>query len=198
MPKHKDTTVLGLYIKPPENDGRFFHLNATVVSIGLNAYERRMIDEGRPPRADVSSDTIRNYVRDEDVNGLRFYNLLVAAQGNNDDAVRHLYGFEVEYRDVYSVNASIANAMHKTLRIIELRMHKLDEKYGRPVTFGAYLARVAAAIGATKFVFPANVNASSYRDREHRIVDLHDGIYRVDGIVREWERERDVAEPVRT
>lgn len=188
--KTKTTTTktrLGLYITE-KHDDRFYHVYAHVVTIGTNAYERQRIDRGAA--TDVPYDRIRN-ASDEAYAGLYLENLHVDSQGNDDDQTRHLYGFEVRYRDVYTVDQWKAKRMYDTLRTIGTRLEKLDAKYGSAATFGAYLARVAEAIGADAFVFPAGRQRGwSYSENEQRIEDIRQGIYAVDGMVRAWTTPR--------
>lgn len=190
MAKAKKTSAtLGLYIAPEHKDG-WYHLRAYVVFIGRKPSEMADIDNGQAVDPDVNSDTIRNmggYGADSAPNGLYLDDLYVNSQGNDDDATRHLYGWEVEYRNVYTVDARKARQMADTLETINKRMDKLETKYGRPATIGAYLLRVADAIGATRMVLPSrNHGASSYRDREHVIRDLASGASMVDSLVRTW------------
>jgi hypothetical protein len=82
--------------------------------------------------------------------------------------------------------------MHKTLTTIEKRQDKISEKYGRPATFGAYLARVAQAIGADAIVTPSGAQRGwSYSESEQRIWTIADGISHVDHLIRQWQTERE-------
>jgi hypothetical protein len=190
---NKTSATIGLYIEVEKKDS-WFHVRANVVFVGLKPSEMADIDAGRSISRDVNSDTIRNvggYDADESPNGLYLDSFRVNSQGNNDDDTRHLYAWEIEYRDVYSIDARKARKMADTLATVEKRMAKVEEKYGRPMTFGAYLLRVADAIGASRFVIPAKVRGSSdYRYREHSIRDLASGASMIDGIIRTWIDER--------
>lgn len=191
MTRGKDTTTIGLYVgTKPERD--YFEIFAYPVTIGRNAYERRSIDSGGTVDNDITHLSIRN-PRDEAINGLRLDNLHISAIGSQSDDPRRLFGFDVRYKDVYTLDRRNAPAFAKTLTTIDKRLDKLTDKFGNASTFGAYLARVAAAIGATQIVFAvdANKHGSSYRDNKHNIVSLRDGAYRVDRMVDEWVHERD-------
>lgn len=189
-------TRLGLYITPERDRayGDYFHIRAHVVTIGTTSYERRRIDDtpGYDPK--VGADTIRNVSdrdRDADYGGLLLDNLRASSQGCSSDTPRNLYGFTVDYRDVYSCDRHYAEGMAKTLKTIERRMAKLADQYGRPVTFGQYLARLAAAVKATAFVFTERDvrGRSSYSEREHRITTVASGIGQVDRLTDQWVRE---------
>ena len=193
----KSAVRLGLYITDERDrsfGGDYYHVRASVVVIGLDAHEMRNIDQGIHRSEPVKADRIRN-VSDEPIHGLALNNLQVTSQGNSDDTTRHLYGFDVEFRNVFSVDARKAAAMHKTLTTIDKRMATVTEKYGNPATFGAYLARVAQAIGADAFVLPSNdppAKSWTYDNIAHRILTVADGIYHVDGRVRAWVNEREL------
>jgi hypothetical protein len=69
------------------------------------------------------------------------------------DAQRELtspewYGFGIEYREPYRVDADRADLMAKTLRKVNRSLHQQDEKYGRVSELAHYLARCGVAIGA--------------------------------------------------
>jgi len=190
-------TRLGLYVNEIRDRkyGDYYHVTANIVTIGLTAYERREIDSSETYRPKTTHDTIRN-VNDHDdradYNGLHLYDLQVQSQGCSDDETRHLYGFETEYRNVFSVDTRRAIAMAKTLQTIDKRQEKLNEQYGRPATFGAYLARIAQIIGADCFIRPDGPQyGHAYADNSHRFFSIADGIYHVDGLIRAWVTERD-------
>jgi hypothetical protein len=191
----KSQTRLGLYVTE-KRDGDFYHVNATVVVIGTTAYERKRIDAGE--RVNVPYERIRNINDSREDSPLYLENFRVSSQGNANDETRHLYGYECRYHDVYAVDRYKAERMARTLAIVEKRLEKLTEKYGHPASFGAYLARVAEAIGATAIVRPHGKQYGwSYSDNEHRVLTVAEGIYHVDGLVRAWETERERADQER-
>jgi hypothetical protein len=184
--RQKDVTQLGLYVTE-QRDGDYYHVRASVVTIGYDAYERRQVDQGET-FSGVRYDSVRN-TRGV-VNGLWLKDLVVTSQGERKGNPRHLYGWEVRYQNVFSVDAREAQLMAHTLKTIERRMAKLDEKYGRAATFGAYLARVAQAIGAEKFVHQQGASGGwSYSDSEQRKLSVADGINYVDWQVQKWVEE---------
>lgn len=192
MSKHKSPERIGLFVHS-RVEGDYFHVLAHPVIIGATAYEMRMIDSGAKDIGHIPHERIRN-AGDDLVNGLYLGNLRVTSQGNQDASPRRLYGFDVEYRDVFAIDRRSAERMAKTLKTIETRMAKLADKFGHPATFGQYLARVANAIGA-KFTVHTVGKAKhwSYAENEHRILDLAAGISYVDGLVREWAEPRQEA-----
>lgn len=80
------------------------------------------------------------------------------------------YGWEVVYRDVWSVTARRAEVMHKTLRMIEKRMTETAEQIGRPGSFGEFLVHFALAIKAKGFVRCTENRGWNYSDSEHRFM----------------------------
>ena len=138
----------------------------------------------------VPGDRVRNVSTYDRVNGLHLNDFACTSQGNDADEPRRLYGFEIEYRNVFTVDRREAERMAKTLRTIDARMDKVIERFGRPTTFGAYLLRVANAIGATRFIFQNGRSKGwSHEDHDYDICDLWYGALRVDGLVREWMQE---------
>lgn len=197
---NRDTmkTRLGLYVTERRSDG-WYYLSASIVTIGTTASDRRAIDGGE--RTNIPYQKIRNpndYGMNDDTRGLYLCDLKATATGKDDDdstpgAVRHLYGWVLEYRDLFSVDRRKAERMSATLATIDRRLEKQQDKYGPPATFGAYLLRVAAAIDADAIVIPAPGPSRgwSYDDHDHQIHDLKFGMYAVDGKVRAWVNERE-------
>lgn len=72
--------------------------------------------------------------------GLDLEGLRITSQGNDfpSNGQRELYAWEVEYCEVYRVSARRIRQMCQTLVAIERRMDKLEERYGRPASFGAF------------------------------------------------------------
>lgn len=61
------------------------------------------------------------------------------------------YGWRVEFRNVYAVTLTRAEAMVKTLRKIERGLAKLDAKWGTPQTFGTYVIRVGIVLKVARY-----------------------------------------------
>jgi len=79
--------------------------------------------------------------------------LVIRAQYNvkpdsYDSPLSRVYGWGVYYQDCYSVELDRATAMVKRLTRINARMAKLEQQYGRPATFGAYVLRICEIVGA--------------------------------------------------
>ena len=196
MAEKKYRVRLGLLIQTTHDRdsylGNYFHVRAYPVTIGRTQWEQQYhdarIDAGKVDDSynDIAADTIRNAGSDDLCNGLRLGSLRIDSQGKDDDQPRHLYGFDYEYKDVFSVDTRRAGQMFKTLQTIEKKTAALEEKYGRPATFGAYVARIANAIGADAIVFVTTPDSGWHNKNGHRLYNLGDGAGRIDGIVREW------------
>jgi hypothetical protein len=183
MPAKKTPIRLGLYVSE-KRDRDYYHATAYPVIIGPTRWEMQYAEQTGEPH-NVPRDRIRG-CSGGDAQPLYLDGLYVYSQGGNDDAPRRLYAWQVEYRDVFSIDARKADAMHKTLTTIARRMEKTANTYGQPSTFGAYVARVADAIGADAIVFPPPRPASSYDDREHRIETIAHGVYCIDRMIETW------------
>ncbi len=188
-------TRYGLLLHETKNDGGYYHLRFSVVTIGPTAEDRTYFDQYPSGAVLPHYLAIRN-PRDRD-GDLNLDSLTVISQGNNDDVTRKLYGFEVVYRDVYSVDKAKATRMAHTLSVIDKSFHKQNEKFGYPDTFGAFVARVANAIKADSIVVEKNQgrSSSSYSENEYRFLTIGEGVSEINARVRAWaEPKKDAVE----
>jgi len=197
MAKRNTALRLGLLVTA-KREADYFHVRASIVSIGLTPSEIHRIDHpysgDEAYKPDGSFNKIRNI---DEANGWHFNDLTVNSQGEHRDYYgstenRRLYGWEVRYQDAGSVDLSRAKSMADTLSKLERKQTKLSDQYGYPATFGAYLARVADALGIQSFVFAQDDSQGlgwSYDDADWTIVDVKQGIYKVDAIVDTWIKE---------
>lgn len=131
---------------------------------------------------------VRNY--GEPINGfLRFENLLITSQGNDRDADRRLYGFEIRYQDVYAVSKGDVTEMAQTLNRFDAKLSKLRDARGYPTSFGEYVARIAEVVGAKTMLFE-RAPKLKYHD-DYARTDIADGRNRIDQIVSEWNAEKE-------
>jgi len=124
-------------------------ITASVVWLGPN-------DE---PRGD-------NYQRGLD--GLR-----VSAYTGPREAGRS-WGWSAEFRDVYCVDLRRAEAMAKTLKLIDRRLLAANERDGYPADFHAYLARIANALKITRYVAEGSAQWQDNTGRRWRVMDARD------------------------
>jgi hypothetical protein len=84
-----------------------------------------------------------------------YHNLHVKATASRSMTGQPSYGWRVEYGDVCTVDEREAEQMLKALRRINRGVDKLRDQFGSPATFGAYVLRVAKAMGVKRLVFPS-------------------------------------------
>lgn len=108
--------------------------------------------------------------------------LRVVSQGDErsarlqGDGTARLYGYGVEYRDVYSVDLDRAETMARTLRRIRTSLDKTNETDGYAESFAALVLRVGRALKVKGYVYdwPADIaKASGMRWRWVNATDAH-------------------------
>lgn len=174
-------TPIALYLTEVNRDG-YYHLFASVVTDG--------------PEGIRNCEWTRGGNR-ESAEGIFVDDLEVYSQGQNesrrcDDGSPNLYAWEVHFKP-YSVDDRRAKHMAETFRTLDRKMAKLAEQFGRPVTYGQYLGRVALALGCATFIFPTGPSSSSYAERSHRRYNLQDGIAQADFLVHRWAEGKKAA-----
>ena len=116
-----------------------------------------------------------------------YADLEVNSQGNDEDGDRRrLYGFDVRYRDVYSLDLYRAEKMVKTLRKVDRSLRKQRDEGGETRNVAVYIGRVARAIGAKHIVFEKDKAATGYR---YDVKPLGDGIDGIHWLAEEWIKE---------
>jgi hypothetical protein len=117
-----------------------------------------------------------------------YADLVIGAQYDGATTERQPYGWEVEYRDVYSANLRRVEAMVKTLRKVERGLEKLRAEWGYPDSFAAYVVRVGKLLGTSEFGYKAAGNDSSYDSNEYRWTDADGLRYRIQALVAEHDK----------
>jgi hypothetical protein len=117
--------------------------------------------------------------------------LTVTAQ--RDTSAKHFYGFEVSYREPYSVRLEDAELMVKVLRKIRRRMDQLREKWGYPTDIAMFAAHAMSALTAAPQPFLRRVPP----ERDFAGTGYHamnaDGLrWFVADEVAKWEKERGI------
>lgn len=132
--------------------------------------------------------------------GPLYSGLRVTCQGDDqsrrrtiDEAQRDqsspVYGFDVEYHDVHSVDRRKAERMHKTLTKLERTLDKLQETRGYPRTYGEYVGRIAEALGCTG-IGAKHVNREDRYARERwDWRTIGDGVRHIDRLIEAWVDE---------
>lgn len=130
---------------------------------------------------------LRNYL---DGSGVRrnedaFADLCITAQADrsSDDP----YGWSVEYRDLFSVNAERAEVMSKTLRKVNRGLEKMTAELGYAETFAGYVARVGKVLGVKTFMLRTTTGGGMYADNDYRRFDATSLAYWVGDAVRTFK-----------
>lgn len=141
-----------------DNDGRGSTLQITIVQI-------RAVGEYRNPSSGSEFDDLRFTAR---INGF-------------NSKPYTCYGWEAEFRDLYSVDATRAKTMVKAFKKLE-RAYK--KAIVQPSSFGQYVAVHAAGLGIKKLVQCTASHGWSLDDGEYIVHDLKAAAYVIDEAVK--------------
>ena len=164
--------VASSYTTPSYDPHPTFYLSAYPVTVSAHELEVRNVESwslfGQPtgPFAPMALADLR----------VSAHSMFYHSYSDNEPERFSLIGWNTEYRDVFSIDARRARTMVKTLDAIEKKLAAKEAADGRPESFGRYLIRVAAAIGATKIVIKTAGNSSSYDRNQYRFLSLADGM----------------------
>jgi len=171
---------LGLLVNEDTKDARFFRLTASVVILHSEGH-----NSIRNPRGEYDE------VYD-------FKDLMVTSLGENTtlngdpNPEPRLYGWEVRYEDVYSVDHRRAKKMAKTLDMVQRKLDKLKETRGYPQSYAEFLGRVGEAIGAqTVLRYKGKLGNGKwgYDGEEFQFWTLGDGVANVAHMERQWREK---------
>lgn len=115
--------------------------------------------------------------------------LYVLSQGSDHDKTRHIYAWEVEYRDTWSVDLRRARAMAHTLAMIERKLSQARDLTGDPSRFSDYLLRVSRALGIKAYLVEEKHTGCSYSDNTYRRLSAGDAKSTVDWWENSWLEE---------
>jgi hypothetical protein len=123
------------------------------------------------------------------------FSALVDAQ--RSDGTSEVFGYDLEYRDLYTVGLMKAETILKTLR----KARRLRGNFPfEPQSFGQYVAMLAKGLGITKVVQAVEGQSvmGSYNENKYRIRDLAYAAGMVDDLTRKaieaWRKEHNVTE----
>jgi len=85
---------------------------------------------------------------------------------------REPYGYRASYGNVFSVDLERAEAMVKLLRKIDRELNKITAEWGYAESFGAYVTRVAKALGVNHFMWHIRGQGTMYAENEYRTGDV--------------------------
>lgn len=98
-------------------------------------------------------------------------------------------GFDLEYRDVYSVRLRDAESMVGSLRLVDRKMRAIAKKYGPAESLGAFVRRLCAVLGVEEIEFAAGM----LKDGKGPTIDVEVGAVWIERLVREACAKQDVA-----
>ncbi len=145
-------------------------MKSSKLALSYHATDENRYDSGRSLLLELSvlvnrSENNRDKWRnpsdtDDDVAG--FADLFCTGYAASKDG-QGSFGWDVEYRHVYSIKARQAERMAKTLKAIDKKLTAMYQQEGSCATFGEYANRFARAIGADVLVLWKG-DSSNYDD----------------------------------
>lgn len=109
--------------------------------------------------------------------------------GQLDYVADDVYGYRVEYRNVYSVDCKRAEMMAKQLRKIQRGLDKIEADLGYPESFAAFVARVGSVLGAKAYGWRAHRRGGMYADNVYRWTDASGFASHVATLARDFKRD---------
>ena len=124
--------------------------------------------------------------------------LMIVSQGGGITDHPKLYGFEVEYRNVFGIDAPRAKAMHQVLSRLQKKLSQAYETRGTVIDFADYVGRVAEALGIQTVVERTGDTTgkwgANYADMTFRFMSVGQGVYHIRQIEQGWiSRQQEVA-----
>lgn len=138
---------------------------------GFTAKVQYMSDEIRSG----SDSGLRNPCSWDDDNLASLADLGITAQRDRgSEVLANWYGYQLDYREAYSVDLRRAKLMVKTLSAVERRTDKLNEQLGYVTDLGDFCARCAIALGVTS-AYPFGIwsDATTFDGTHYRWVDVN-------------------------
>lgn len=89
------------------------------------------------------------------------------SQNVADQRMSYVYGMEIEYRDVFSASVRDLERMLKAIKGVHRKMERMQEREGRPLTFGQFCNQFARSVGAVFMISERRKpNGGGYDDPE--------------------------------
>ena len=115
--------------------------------------------------------SIRNWL-DDWHDKWSFQGLTISCQ--MDSSSLHPYGWDITYKDVYTLTLADAQKKVKTLRSIQTKMGNYAKTRGEASTYGEYASRVGEAIGITSVVKHLGGEGPWYNDQTFHYLPIGD------------------------
>lgn len=181
LPKPPEGKAFALYLieegKEKSGEYDFYHLHAKLAVVELDSTDcHDYCQEGGVRYGGFSN--IRRV--DTWLRALQVY-----SQGNVRDEDRHLYGWHLEYRDIYSTDLASMEIGVSLLRQIEKRMEAEGRKLGCCTSYGQYVARFGRALRC-KYVLVAPARGNWDSGYRYRTYPMSDCSWVVDRITQQW------------
>lgn len=174
----KDSKGNELYLLVSETrEHGYFHLHARVTT------QRYEGNEWVPYGCD-----------DDYSDGLLWSGLRVSCQGDDQTqraaaGDKAVYGYDVEYHDVYRVDLRKAHRMAKTLAKIEKGLYQLQEARGYVRSYGEYLGRVAEVLGCAGIGLERSKRSESITGQRWRWQSVGAGVNEANHRIWLWQQE---------
>src|SRR5262249_31528835 len=126
---------------------------------------------------------------DEYNTGRLYTDLSINCQGDErsreseHDAV---YGIDIDYRGVFSIDATKAKIMTKTLERIERCLEKLRLSRGYVQSYGEYVGRIAEIIGAEGIVVHQKQPFERNRPEQYHWDNIGNGVNLINRVIWRW------------
>jgi hypothetical protein len=113
------------------------------------------------------------------------------------DGLDGMYGHEVQYADLHSVDLRDVEMMYKLLRYVDRKLDAIRRDMGGTESTGHYFLRVCKALGIRKMAFKCTPEQFEFSGNRWRTTDLPGGQYAINQQIAEWiklanERRKDV------
>jgi hypothetical protein len=170
--------ALYLQVTEKREDG-YFHIYARVVT-------QRYEDSAYVPQGPD----------DDYADGLLWSGLEARCQGDDQSRTRAragdaeaVYGFDVEYREPYSIGLRKARRMLKTLEKIDRGLDKLSETRGYVRNYGEYLGRLAEVLGCAGMAFQRDERGRSMTGQRWQWDTIGEGVNRANRMIWQWQED---------
>ena len=135
-------------------------------------------------------DTIRNWNSDWSDPKTKYFDGLEITCQQDERKGQKPYGWDITYKNTYSIDLGKAEKLHKTLVSIHKKMENTSKKYGSPSCFADYVIRVFHAIGADSFCWISKQSNSTWlHENEYVFSDVDSGKYRIESLIVENNEE---------
>ena len=123
--------------------------------------------------------------------GPLYSGIQISCQGDERSALRDrepVYGFSLEYRDLYSCDLRKVRRMAKTLDTIDKALTKIADTRGYVQNFGDYVGRIAEAVRAESMLIQRDAKREEMTGHRWEVFTIGEGINRINALIYQWRR----------